>query len=82
MVYIAGLEEGLLPHERSAQSPDDLEENGDYSSLVLPGQRQPDGHLRPARVLRGQFIRSTPSQFLYEVGFGGEKASFAEMLTA
>lgn len=78
-VYIAGLEEGLLPHERSAHSPDDLEEE---RRLFFVGITRARDSLTVTyarhRVLRGQFIRSTPSQFLYEVGFGGEKVSFAE----
>ncbi|MGH2272016.1 ATP-dependent helicase [Anaerohalosphaeraceae bacterium U12dextr] len=78
-VYIAGLEEGLLPHERSAHSPDDLEEE---RRLFFVGITRARNSLTVTyarhRVLRGQFIRSTPSQFLYEVGFGGEKVSFAE----
>ncbi|MHC4951184.1 MAG: hypothetical protein ACYTEU_09410, partial [Planctomycetota bacterium] len=30
------------------------------------------------RVIRGQFIRSTPSQFLYEIGFEGESNGFED----
>ncbi|MBN2511815.1 MAG: UvrD-helicase domain-containing protein [Sedimentisphaerales bacterium] len=78
-VYIAGLEEGLLPHERSVHSPDDLEEE---RRLFFVGITRARDSLTVTyarhRVLRGQFIRSTPSQFLYEVGFGGEKVSFEE----
>nr|HML74837.1 3'-5' exonuclease [Anaerohalosphaeraceae bacterium] len=59
--------------------PDDLEEE---RRLFFVGITRARDSLTVTyarhRVLRGQFIRSTPSQFLYEVGFGGEKASFAE----
>jgi DNA helicase-2/ATP-dependent DNA helicase PcrA len=76
-VFIIGLEDGILPHERSAVSPEDLEEERRLFFVGITRARQTlkIGYARH-RVIRGQFIRSTPSQFLYEIGFEGENDSF------
>jgi len=73
-VFIIGLEEGILPHERSSWGGiDDLEEERRLFfvgitrariKLIITYARH--------RVMRGQFVRNTPSQFLYEIGFKGE----------
>ncbi|MCI0499364.1 MAG: UvrD-helicase domain-containing protein [Planctomycetales bacterium] len=73
-VFIIGLEDGVLPHERSAWGgADDLEEE---RRLFFVGITRARNTLTVTyarhRVIRGQFIRSTPSQFLYEIGFEGE----------
>jgi len=67
-VFIVGLEEGLLPHERSNDG-DDLEEE---RRLFFVGiTRAKTGlyisHAR-YRTLRGQMLRTIPSQFLSELG--------------
>ena len=76
-VYIIGLEDGILPHERSNVGSDALEEERRLFFVGITRARQT---LKIAyarhRVIRGQFIRSTPSPFLYEIGFEGESASF------
>lgn len=76
-VFIIGLEDGILPHERSAVSPEDLEEERRLFFVGITRARQTlkIGYARH-RVIRGQFIRSTPSQFLYEIGFEGETDTF------
>jgi DNA helicase-2/ATP-dependent DNA helicase PcrA len=76
-VFIIGLEDGLLPHERSAVGPDDLEEERRLFFVGMTRARQTlkIGYARN-RVIRGQFIRSVPSQFLYEIGFEGEAEAF------
>jgi DNA helicase-2/ATP-dependent DNA helicase PcrA len=77
-VFIIGLEDGVLPHERSAYGGvDDLEEE---RRLFFVGITRARKILKITyarhRVIRGQFIRSTPSQFLYEIGFAGESRVF------
>ena len=78
-VFIIGLEDGILPHERSQTSPDDMEEE---RRLFFVGMTRARDELTITyarhRVLRGQFIRSVPSLFLYEIGFGGETVQFEE----
>ena len=76
-VFIVGLEDGILPHERSSVSSDDLEEERRLFFVGITRARQAlKVTYARHRVIRGQFIRSTPSQFLYEIGFEGESGSF------
>jgi len=69
-VFIVGLEDGLLPHERSnTDDEDDLEEE---RRLFFVGiTRAKTGlfisHAR-YRTIRGQLLRTIPSPFLYELG--------------
>jgi DNA helicase-2/ATP-dependent DNA helicase PcrA len=78
-VFIIGLEDGVLPHERSQTNPEDMEEE---RRLFFVGITRARDELTITyaryRVLRGQFIRSVPSPFLYEIGFGGETVQFQE----
>ncbi|HEG43468.1 MAG TPA: DNA helicase II, partial [Phycisphaerales bacterium] len=70
-VFIIGLEEGLLPHERSlGVGLDELEEERRLFFVGITRART-DLHISYARhrVMRGQFLRTVPSQFLYEIGF-------------
>ena len=74
-VFIIGAEEGLLPHERSLDGgKDDMEEE---RRLLFVGMTRARRYLHITyarhRIIRGQFIRSTPSPFLYEIGFEGEQ---------
>jgi DNA helicase-2/ATP-dependent DNA helicase PcrA len=68
-VFIAGLEDGLLPHERSSNDEDELEEE---RRLFFVGMtRAKTGlHISHAmyRTVRGQMLRTIPSQFLFEFG--------------
>ncbi|MHC4570717.1 MAG: ATP-dependent helicase [Planctomycetota bacterium] len=70
-VFIIGLEEGLLPHERSntEENEDELEEE---RRLFFVGiTRAKSGlHISHARYrkIRGQMLRTIPSQFLFELG--------------
>ncbi len=72
-VFIIGLEDGLLPHERTRKSPtgdqEDLEEE---RRLFFVGiTRAKVGlHISHARyrTVRGQMLRTIPSQFLSESG--------------
>ncbi|MCD6174184.1 MAG: UvrD-helicase domain-containing protein [Planctomycetes bacterium] len=76
--FIIGLEEGILPHERSVYGDaDDLEEERRLFFVGITRARKTLNILYARnRVIRGQFIRSTPSQFLYEIGFEGESDGF------
>jgi len=68
-VFIAGLEDGLLPHERSYANEEEMEEE---RRLFFVGiTRAKTGlYLSYARyrTVRGQMLRTIPSQFLYELG--------------
>jgi ATP-dependent exoDNAse (exonuclease V) beta subunit len=79
-VFIIGLEDGILPHERSSfGDPDDLEEERRLFFVGITRARKTLNILYARhRVIRGQFIRSTPSQFLYEIGFEGESNGFED----
>jgi len=69
-VFIVGLEEGLLPHERSRDNDDELEEE---RRLFFVGMTRAKDNLHISyarhRAFRGQYLRTIPSQFLYEIGF-------------
>ncbi|MEJ2704357.1 MAG: 3'-5' exonuclease, partial [Sedimentisphaerales bacterium] len=68
---IAGVEEGLLPHERSgaAQNDDEMEEE---RRLFFVGITRAKSGLYVSharyRTIRGQFMRVVPSPFLFELG--------------
>ncbi|MGA2092672.1 MAG: 3'-5' exonuclease, partial [Sedimentisphaerales bacterium] len=68
-VFIVGVEEGLLPHERSADGLDETEEE---RRLFFVGITRAKTNLfitfAKYRQIRGQILRTIPSQFLYELG--------------
>jgi DNA helicase-2/ATP-dependent DNA helicase PcrA len=68
-VFIVGVEEGLLPHERSVDNSDETEEE---RRLFFVGITRAKVNLFIAfakyRQIRGQTLRTIPSQFLYELG--------------
>jgi DNA helicase-2/ATP-dependent DNA helicase PcrA len=69
-VFIVGVEEGLLPHERSnADEEDELEEE---RRLFFVGITRAKSGLYLSyaqyRKIRGQQLRTIPSQFLFELG--------------
>jgi len=68
-VFIIGLEHGLLPHERSRESGDEVEEE---RRLFFVGVTRAKTNLHVSyaryRTVRGQLLRTIPSQFLYELG--------------
>jgi DNA helicase-2/ATP-dependent DNA helicase PcrA len=68
-VFIVGLEQNILPHERSSASEDDLEE--ERRLLFVGITRAKSGlHISLAqhRLVRGMLMRTIPSQFLFEIG--------------
>jgi len=69
-VLIIGLEEGLLPHERSSVSDDELEEERRLFFVGMTRARNNlNIHYAKYRMIRGQFLRTIPSKFLYEIGY-------------
>ncbi len=76
-VFIVGVEEGLLPHERSADNENETEEE---RRLFFVGITRAKVNLFIAfakyRQIRGQTLRTIPSQFLFELGLAfSESAS-------
>ena len=74
-VFIVGLEEGLLPHERSADSEDEMEEE---RRLFFVGMTRAKKNLCISyaryRTVHGMMLRTIPSPFLYEAGVIPEPA--------
>jgi DNA helicase-2/ATP-dependent DNA helicase PcrA len=70
-VFIVGLEQGLLPHER-ANAHEDLDQLEEERRLFFVGITRAKTclHISLAhnRKIRGQTLRTIPSQFLYELG--------------
>ncbi len=75
-VFIIGVEEGLLPHERSSDQQDEIEEE---RRLLFVGMTRTRKNLFIShsryRTFRGQLLRAIPSQFLYEIEPESEKVS-------
>jgi len=67
-VFIIGLEEGILPHARSSDNDEELEEE---RRLFFVGITRAKAGLYISyakhRLLRGQLTRGIPSQFLYDI---------------
>ena len=82
-VFIVGVEEGLLPHERSADDGDETEEE---RRLFFVGITRAKTNLFISfvryRRIRGQLLRTIPSQFLFELGLefseSTSQSAFAE----
>jgi DNA helicase-2/ATP-dependent DNA helicase PcrA len=70
-VFIVGLEDGLLPHERGGGNEEEMEEE---RRLFFVGITRAKTNLTISyaryRTTRGQTLRTVPSQFLYELGDG------------
>ncbi len=68
VVFIAGLEEGLFPHSRSAASEDDLEEERRLCYVAITRAQE---HLYLTHAMRrrtfGEEMHAVPSRFLNEV---------------
>ena len=81
VVFVIAIEEGLLPHERSRQSADELEEERRLLFVGLTRARE-ELHLSLSRYrdYRGQLRMSVPSQFLLELP--REELEAAEILFA
>ncbi|MFC1676583.1 ATP-dependent helicase [Planctomycetota bacterium] len=68
-VFIIGLEEGLLPHERSSEDSDEIEEERRLFFVGIT-RAKTDLHISYAqyRTIHGRQSRTIPSSFLYELG--------------
>jgi len=70
-VFIVGVEQGLLPHERS-NAEEDEEELEEERRLFFVGITRAKVNLYMSharyRAIRGQLLRTIPSPFLYELG--------------
>jgi DNA helicase-2/ATP-dependent DNA helicase PcrA len=70
-VFIVGVENGLLPHERS-NAHEDRQELEEERRLFFVGITRAKSRLHIShalyRTIRGQQLRTIPSQFLYELG--------------
>jgi len=70
-VFIIGIEDGLLPHERGSADSDELEEE---RRLFFVGVTRAKTNLYLSyaryRTVRGQFLRTVASPFLFELGPG------------
>jgi DNA helicase-2/ATP-dependent DNA helicase PcrA len=73
-VFIVGLENGMLPHERSIDQDDELEEE---RRLFFVGITRAKTELYISyaqyRTIRGQMLRTIPSEFLYELGIDDDQ---------
>jgi DNA helicase-2/ATP-dependent DNA helicase PcrA len=70
-VFIVGVEDGLLPHERSNAGEDEDELEEERRLFFVGITRAKTGlHISYARyrTVRGQMLRTIPSQFLFELG--------------
>ena len=75
-VFLIGLEEGLLPHDRSKDNPEELEEERRlfFVGITRAKMGLSINHAR-YRTIHGQMNRTTPSQFLYETDLINEDDS-------
>ncbi|MHC4159839.1 MAG: ATP-dependent helicase, partial [Planctomycetota bacterium] len=75
-VFIIGVEQGLLPHERT--NTDDTDQLEEERRLLFVGITRAKAGLYISyaqyRTIRGQLLRTIPSQFLFELGI-----NFAEL---
>ncbi len=75
-VFIIGLEQGLLPHERSAEDEEELEEE---RRLFFVGITRAKLRLHISyaryRTYHGQLMRTIPSQFLFELGINLDEST-------
>jgi DNA helicase-2/ATP-dependent DNA helicase PcrA len=70
-VFIVGVEDGILPHERSNASEDQDELEEERRLFFVGITRAKTGlHISYARyrTVRGQMLRTIPSQFIFEIG--------------
>jgi len=80
LVFLAGLEEGLFPHSRTLNNPDELEEERRLMYVgITRAQRSLHISYSEKRKQGREFIPSEPSRFIAEMGkedlrFSGGKA--------
>jgi len=80
-VFILGVEEGLLPHERT-NSHEDQDELEEERRLLFVGITRAKSNLNISyaryRTIRGQSLRTIPSQFLFELGCDFDEQDYHE----
>jgi len=75
-VFIVGVEEGLLPHERSADDGDETEEERRLFFVgITRAKTNLNIYFAKYRQIRGQTLRTIPSQFLFELGLSFSESS-------
>jgi len=76
-VFIVGAEEGLLPHEQSADEDDEIEEERRLFFVGIT-RAKTTLHISHARyrTIRGQLLRTIPSQFLFELGLESSETDY------
>jgi DNA helicase-2/ATP-dependent DNA helicase PcrA len=75
-VFIVGVEEGLLPHERSADDGDETEEERRLFFVgITRAKTNLNIYFARYRQIRGQTLRTIPSQFLFELGLEFSESS-------
>ena len=71
-VFLSGAEEGLLPHERSKESDDQIEEERRLFYVgITRSQKTLTVSFCRKRMINGQYSEVTPSRFLAESGLRG-----------
>jgi DNA helicase-2/ATP-dependent DNA helicase PcrA len=74
-VFIIGLEQGILPHDRSREIPDELEEERRLFFVgITRARKQLCITLCRYRTVYGQTVRTIPSVFLYDAGLNVQDA--------
>jgi DNA helicase-2/ATP-dependent DNA helicase PcrA len=80
-VIIVGLEQGLLPHERSVESPKELEEERRLFFVgITRAKKSLCVTLCRYRTIRGQTMRTIKSQFLADAGLEALEESQKEFV--
>ncbi len=80
-VFIVGVEQGLLPHERSNAGEDDEEIEEERRLFFVGITRAKTGlyiNYARYRTIRGQLLRTIPSQFLFELGIDFDESTQKE----
>lgn len=68
LVFLVGLEDGLFPHQRAAETPEGMEEERRLAYVGMTRARR-ELHISHAesRLLHGSVMRAVPSRFLAEL---------------
>jgi DNA helicase-2/ATP-dependent DNA helicase PcrA len=88
LVFLAGLEEGLFPHSRTLNNPDELEEERRLcyvgmtramNSLILTRAhyRRRYGNDAPERSIPSRFLEEVPSQLIQDLGGRPQSSSWS-----
>ena len=68
LVFIAGAEEGLFPHQMSSESPEQLEEERRLCYVgITRAQQELTFSMAKSRIRYGESIKQEPSRFLLNI---------------